>query len=281
MSALVILAAGVGSRYGKAKQLDALTEYGNQMIDFTIYDAIQAGFERLYLIIQKQHEELFEQQLVKNIRDKIEVHYVYQTMPEKFAERGRQKPLGTGYALYCCKGQVNEPFVLCNADDYYGRDAFMQMQQFIKTRQNHDMAMMGYILKNTLSEHGSVSRGVCTIENGYLKQVEEVLKIDKNTTIPLDSIVSMNFWLFDKTIFEHLTAFVDNFLKSDIETDFLKKECLLPTGIEQLITEGKISVKVMTSNEKWMGMTYPEDKPLVVQGLQQAINKGVYPQQLW
>ena len=290
--ALVILAAGVGSRYGKVKQLDSMTKYDNQIIDFTIFDAIEAGFNKLYLVIQKQHEELFNEKLVKYIKDKIEVEYVYQSVPEHLAQKGRVKPLGTSHALYSCKDQVKEPFVLCNADDYYGKEAFKTMYSYLSNKKDDNACMVGYLLKNTLSKNGSVSRAVCLSENGKLKKIKELLDIKyennefeyslKNEiSISLDTVVSMNFWGFTKNIFEKHSLIVEKFIDEGIYDDLLKKECLLPNDIQQLINEKQLEVEVFTSNDKWMGVTYPDDRDEVVKRFVELIEDNQYPENLW
>lgn len=290
--ALVILAAGVGSRYGKVKQLDSMTKYDNQIIDFTIFDAIEAGFSKLYLVIQKQHEELFNEKLVKYIKDKIEVEYVYQSVPEHLAKLGRVKPLGTSHALYSCKNQVKEPFVLCNADDYYGKEAFKTMYSYLSNKEDDNACMVGYLLKNTLSKNGSVSRAVCLSENGKLKKIKELLDIKyennefeyslKNEiSISLDTVVSMNFWGFTKNIFEKHSLIVEKFIDEGIYDDLLKKECLLPNDIQQLINEKQLEVEVFTSNDKWMGVTYPDDRDEVVKRFVELIEGNQYPENLW
>lgn len=288
MSSLVILAAGVGSRYGKMKQLDAITEDGNQIIDFTIYDAIQAGFKKLYLIIQPQHETLFEEKLVQKIRHLIEVEYIYQTIPEDIH---REKPLGTGYALYCCKDQVKEPFVICNADDYYGKDVLIQMIQKLQMLDSAHACMAGYILKNTLSENGSVSRGLCQIQNGLLESIVEMTSLTQfegkvhsgmdGKTVHMNDIVSMNFWGLHPEIFKQIEPLIHIFLEVELKQDMLKKECYIPSLIQSLITSKVLSVEVFVTESQWMGVTYRSDKQKVVNRISEMVKSNSYPEHLW
>lgn len=296
---LVILAAGMGSRYGGLKQIDTLGDNGESIIDFSIYDAIDAGFERLILIIKKEHEEAFENQLVSKIRPFIQVDYAYQELsnvPEGIeVPEGREKPWGTVHALLAIEDVINgDPFMVINADDYYGKSSFVLMHKFLSNDvQDSKYAMMGYILKNTLTDHGSVTRGVCEIEDGYLKSIVEVQKIEKdgdNVRIEENGdwkitdgngLVSMNYWGFTPKILDELKPLFKDYLDENLESNPMKAEYVIPTAVGQLVDLGQISVRVFTSSDHWHGVTYQEDKPLVMAKLKEYKEKGLYPHDLW
>lgn len=296
---LVILAAGMGSRYGGLKQMDALGDNGETIIDFSIYDAIAAGFKKLVLIIKKEHEEAFEEQLVKKIRPFIEVEYAFQDLhdvPEGIeVPEGREKPWGTVHALLAVEDIVkDDPFMVINADDYYGKASYVLMHGFLSTEvKDNKYGMIGYILKNTLTDHGSVTRGICQIEEGYLKDIVEVQKIEKegNTVsieedgtwraIDGDGLVSMNYWGFTPHIFKQLKPMFKEFLEENLDKNPMKCEYVIPTAVGQLIEKGKANVKVMSSGDQWYGVTYQEDRPLVVEKFKEFKEQGLYPKDLW
>ena len=294
---LVILAAGMGSRFGGLKQIEPVGTNHESIIDFTIYDAIQAGFNRLILIIKKEHEELFETNLVHKIRPFIHVEYAYQDiefLTSHVLKPERVKPWGTTHALLSCKDLIDGPFMICNADDYYGPNAFKTMANFLTHEVDHyEYAMMGYRLKNTTSEHGTVTRGVCTSEGGYLTQVDEIKDIRRSTSgheylkedtwFPIDdeALVSMNFWGFDESIMSLAYDVFDAFLSTQALNDPLKSEHVLPTMISQCLELEACKVKVLSSEDAWYGITYQEDRERVVQALKQLKEEEVYPFDLW
>lgn len=299
---LVILAAGMGSRYGGLKQVDTLGSNGESIIDFTIYDAIKSGFEKLVLIIRKEHEEIFEEHIVKKIRPFIEVTYAFQdindipegnTVPEE-----RKKPWGTTHALLACRNILkDDPFVICNADDFYGRDAFEKVSKYFdETTDDNEYCMVGYKIENTLSDNGTVTRGVCQKdENNYLTSIKEVMNIKWNnnhdgvefeedgTYLPLEmgTPVSMNFWGFKPSVIGKLQEIFTAELPEGIKFNPLKYEALLPNHVGYLVRDNKAKVKVLTSEDSWFGVTYQADKPSVVAKIQSFKDNGTYPFDLW
>lgn len=296
---LVILAAGMGSRYGGLKQIDTLGNNGESIIDFSIYDAIKAGFKKVYLIIRKEHEEAFENSLGKNIRAYIEVEYVYQDLsdlPAGFSvPNGREKPWGTTHAMWACRKQVNEPFMICNADDYYGVDAFKTMYEFLSNEvSDTNYALIGYRLVNTLSDSGSVTRGVCEVREGKLVDVVErkEIKKDHGKVITSDNgvdwneldpqgLVSMNFWGFTPKIFELAEKQLSAFLKRDLESNPLKCEHVIPTMIGETLDQDLYTMNALASENTWFGVTYKEDKPMVIKEFQRMKDEHLYPYDLW
>jgi NDP-sugar pyrophosphorylase family protein len=296
---LVILAAGMGSRYGGLKQIDTVGNNGESIIDFSIYDAIQAGFKKVYLIIRKEHEASFNEALVNDVRRFVEVEYVFQEkhdLPEGFScPEGREKPWGTTHALWACRKQVTEAFMICNADDYYGKDAFKTMYDFLSHEvTDTQYAMVGYRLNNTLSDSGSVSRGVCEVENGFLKAVVErkeikrasqevVVSDDGINWSPIDEkrLVSMNFWGFTPKVFDLAERQFVAFLKRELEKNPLKCEHVIPTMIGETLNEGLYTIEALPSENTWFGVTYQEDKAYVVKQFIDFKDKGEYPFDLW
>ena len=296
---LVILAAGMGSRYGGLKQIDTLGNNGESIIDFSIYDAIKAGFKKVYLIIRKEHTEAFESSLGHKIRPFIEVEYVYQDLsdlPEGFSvPEGREKPWGTTHAMWACRKQVKEPFMICNADDYYGVDAFKTMYEFLKNEvSDTNYSLIGYRLVNTLSDSGSVTRGVCDVENGKLVKVVERKEIKKDSGKVVTSengtdwseldpqgLVSMNFWGFTPKVFELAEKQFMAFLKRDLEGNPMKCEHVIPTMIGETLDKSLYTMNALTSENTWYGVTYKEDKPGVVETFKRLKDEQVYPFDLW
>ena len=361
--ALIIMAAGMGSRYGGLKQVDPVTPEGEILLDFSLYDAMMAGFEDVVFIIRKEHREAFDNLLKDRAGKHLSIHYAYQELsdlPEGYeVPDGRTKPWGTCHAVMACRDIVKGPFAVINADDYYGPSAFMQIYDFlssvasseVSSAENHsdndgltskgsdnnsrtsetsneiprdnkisDFAMVGYMLPNTLSESGHVARGVCQInDNGYLSDIVERTKImrrpiDSNPNsdsdsesvdakdsvshrdseiayedsetgdwipLPEGTIVSMNFWGFTQSFMQ---AMIDNFpafLEESLKSDPLKAEYFLPFIVDKMIVAGSARVKVLPSKDRWYGMTYKEDKPLVTAALQSMKDKGLYPDKLW
>ena len=300
-TALVIMAAGMGSRYGGIKQLEAVGPSNEIIMDYSIYDAIEAGFDKIVFIIRKDIEDDFMEIIGKRIQKLIEVEYVIQhqeDLPEGFeCPKERTKPWGTGHAILCCKDKIKEPFAVINADDYYGKEAFFIMHEFLTNRsenKEHEYCMAGYVLVNTLSDNGGVTRGLCQVdENNQLTQIYETKNIVKHgdhavgdnctgsgVEIPLDSIVSMNMWGFTKDIIQELENQFVPFLEKYANTD-LKAEYLLPEIIGELIKEGKANVNVLKTNDTWFGVTYKEDKEIVKKSFLELVEQGVYPKKLF
>jgi hypothetical protein len=294
------MAAGMGSRYGGIKQLEPVGPSGEIIMDYSIYDAMKAGFNKVVFIIRKDLEKDFREIIGNRIEKLIKVEYVFQeldALPKGFHKpEERTKPWGTGQAVLCCKNIVSEPFAVINADDYYGKEAFKIVYQFLNdlSYKENQFCMAGFILGNTLSENGAVTRGVCKAnEQNRLVDIVEtsgivpagdhaVAKnaIGEDVTIGLDNIVSMNMWGFKPGLFASLeTGFVD-FL-SDLGDNELKKEYLLPTKVGEMVKENKVEVIVLKTSDRWFGVTYKEDKEAVVKSIRGLIDKGVYPVKLF
>ncbi len=294
---LLILAAGMGSRYGGLKQMDELGPSGESIIDYSIYDAIKAGFGKVVFVIRESFADDFRQRFEPRLKGHIETEYVFQELtklPQGFSVPiGRDKPWGTGHAMLMAKDAIKGSFAIINADDFYGQTAYKQAAEFITDSQSdNEYAMIGYALKNTLSEHGTVSRGVCeTDKDKNLTRIIERTKIglegnsiffyedDSKTKLTGNEPVSMNFWIFKPSFFNHLeTGFID-FLKA--KGSELKSEFYFNAMADILIKEGKASTKIINTDAKWFGITYREDRPLVQESLNKLINTGVYPKNLW
>ena len=273
---LVVMAAGMGSRFGGLKQIAPLGPNGEIILDFSLYDAKEAGFNKAVFIIKKAIEKEFREVIGKRIEKMIDVSYVFQEtdkIPEEFSSlSGREKPWGTGHAILCAKDEIKTPFAVVNADDYYGKEAYKLIHDSLVTKDN--ICMVGYKLYNTLTENGTVSRGVCEIEDGYLKSVTEHLALDKNSGLPEDTIVSMNMWGFTPKIFDTLEADFNEFLKN--LSNPLKEEFLLPVVVDRLIKNKGEKAIVIPTSEKWYGVTYKEDAAPVAQALKNMVDKGLY-----
>lgn len=295
---LVILAAGMGSRYGGLKQIDVFTPEGDTIIDFSLYDALQAGFGKFVFIIRKSFEKEFKEIFNKKLEGKAEVAYVYQELenvPEKYINPERTKPWGTGHALLMAKDAVNENFAIINADDFYGPEAFDVMAKSLmkKDKESYEFNTMAYLLKNTVSDYGFVSRGECEVnEKGFLTGVTERTHIEKIdgklmrkddnggfVAIDENTVVSMNFWGFTPKCFEFGTQLFEQFLE-ETKTD-LKAEFYLPSIVNEILKSGKASVEVLQSDAKWFGVTYKEDKEIVEKAIGELKNQNVYPRNLW
>ncbi len=290
---LVIMAAGIGSRYGGVKQADAFGPNGEWLMDYAIYDAIQAGFSDVVIITRSDLKDLLDQHIQAVWQDKIKVQYAIQSPPEG-VNSGRTKPWGTGQAILATKDLVNNPFVCINADDFYGREAYQSIHHFLSNLDNDapTFCLVGYPLENTLSDIGTVSRGVCTLnENNELVAITEMTKIDladgklRNenddksfTEIPFHSFASMNFWGFTCALFPELESQWNNFFAENI--DELKAEYLIPTVVSKMMNEGKIKVKLLPDGKDWCGVTYSEEKDLVIAALRKKIADGIYPEKL-
>ena len=300
---LIIMAAGIGSRYGAGiKQLAKMGPNGEIIMDYSIRDAKEAGFNKVVFIIRKDIFEEFEEIIGNRIKDQIDVEYVFQELddlPEGFeVPEGRTKPWGTGQAVLCCKDIVKEPFVIINADDYYGKEAFVKLHDFLVSGEDlgreFTMGMAGFILKNTLSDNGTVTRGVSVVdENGLLSQVHETTGImmgedgkikcdlpDVQEWISPEDKVSMNMWAAYPEFLEFLAEDFKTFL-SEVEEGDLKKEYLLPNIVDKLLKEGRANVKVLETQDRWFGVTYQEDKEAVQKACAGLIKEGVYPANLW
>ena len=298
---LVVLAAGMGSRYGGLKQLDPITENGSFIIDFTVYDAIKAGFDKVVFVIKKENYDLFKETIGARIEKHIKVEYAFQELtdlPEGYTPPdGRTKPFGTAHAVLAARDCIDDNFAVVNSDDFYGRDAFVKLGAHLSKKELTESGlshccMVGYELKNTLTENGTVSRGQCELdENGYLTNVTERTKIKRDGAdaayeengewIPLSAstVVSMNCLGFAKEVIPHIQAGLVSFL--DGMTDPLKSEYYIPTAIKEMINAKQADVKVYSTDAVWYGVTYHEDKAFVQESIRNLIAKGEYPENLW
>lgn len=283
---LVVMAAGMGSRFGGLKQIEPIGPNGEGLLDYSVYDAKKAGFNKVVFIIKHAIEKDFREFVGSRIEKSIDVDYVFQETdklpPEFTCPAEREKPWGTGHAVYCCRDTVKTPFAVINADDYYGKTAYSHIYTQLKN-DSENYCMVGFRLANTLTENGSVSRGVCNIENGLLRSVTERTKIidckyteDDLNWIPLspDTVVSMNMWGFQPDIFGYIERDLNAFLKKKISVP--KAEFYLPSVVSSLITNGEKSVKVMVAEDRWYGVTYKEDKQLVVDAIAAKVAAGEY-----
>lgn len=298
---LVVMAAGMGSRYGGLKQIDPVGPNGEIIIDYSVYDAIKAGFGKVVFIIKQDIENLFRKKISKNIEKHIDTQYVFQRLddlPEGWCvPEGRSKPWGTAHAVMSCRRVVDTPFAVINADDFYGRKTFQVMNDYlekIKDNNSYNYCMVGFVLENTLTEHGTVARGICKVDNnGYLKNVQEITKIKKFgktakytengenwEILPSESTVSLNTWGFTPGFFKELEQGFVKFLSSN-KNNLSKVEYFLPEVVGNLIEENRARVKVLPSKEKWYGVTYKDDKPLVVNAVNDLVKQGIYPEKLW
>lgn len=297
---LVILAAGMGSRYGGLKQIDPITDNGEFIIDFSIFDAVRAGFDKVVFIIKRENYEAFHQTVGARVEPYVKVEYAFQELdklPSGYSvPDGREKPWGTTHALLCARELINDNFAVINADDFYGRDAFMRLAEHLRNTDETDngYCMVGYILRNTLTENGTVSRGKCvTTENGMLDSIAEITKIKTNGEDALyldddgewrplagDTVVSMNCWGFTPTVFDGLECGFKQFLSGD-GGKALKSECYLPGTIDEMMHSGRCTVQVYSTSAVWHGVTYSEDKAGVKSSLKALTDSGEYPNGLW
>ena len=296
---LVIMAAGMGSRFGGLKQMTPVDEEGHFIIDFSLYDAYQAGFRRVAFIIKREIEQTFRETIGARMEKWFHVDYVYQELdrlPEGFAvPEGRRKPWGTAHAVACCRGVVEGPFAVINSDDFYGRGAYEAIYRFLtENKAPHHYAMLGYQLRNTVTEFGSVARGVCHVQDGMLLDITERTKIfkrgqdvayteDGETFVPLsgDSLVSMNFWGFTPEILDEIWNAFPAFLAENLPVNPEKCEFYLPTFVGSRLAEGKVRVRVLPCMETWHGVTYKEDLDSVKAAIGQLKREGKYPARLW
>ena len=300
-TALVIMAAGMGSRFGGPKQITPVGPCGEKIIDYSVYDAKRAGFNEFIFVLNERIKEDFFEAIGNKLAENVTVKYVIQdlnNLPDGFTvPKGRVKPWGTGQAVLSCKDVIDCPFMVINADDFYGQEGFKVLHDFLVNIEDTDklqLAMAGYKLGNTITEQGSVSRGICVEdENSYLESITERTKImpkdgkiyftedeEAYTELPFDSITSLNCWAFDNKILpEFESQFVD-FLQNEV-SDPLKSEFFLPTVVNNLIKANKATVKVLKTNDKWYGMTYMEDKETVTNAISDMVAEGIYPDKLW
>lgn len=294
---LLVLAAGMGSRYGGLKQMDPFGPNGETLLDYSIYDAINAGFGKVVFVIRESFSEAFKEFFANKFEDKIEVIFVYQdihNVPEgSDYDTSREKPWGTSHAVWVAKDVINEPFVVINADDFYGKGAYVKVKEFFESSDDRSYVLIGYHLINTLSEHGTVNRGVCATDaNNRLESIVETLKIgyddQKQIVFPKedgvgslepDTIVSMNFWGFQPDYFDYCERMFVSFLAEFGHTP--KSEFFIPLLIEDMIKTKVKNVDVISCDEEWFGVTYQKDKPFVQERIIKLIEAGVYPENLW
>jgi dTDP-glucose pyrophosphorylase len=295
---LVIMAAGIGSRYGGLKQIDPVGPSGEIVLDYSVYDAIRAGFGKVVFIIRPDIEDDFKEAIGHKLEGKIDVEYVFQTLdkiPSDFpVPEGRTKPWGTGQAVLVARDAVETPFAVINADDFYGRESFEVIARKLSATEvdSTDFSMVGFYIKNTLSAHGGVARGYCDVRDGQLAGVVERFNIERKADGVIryvtddglremddNDMVSMNTWGFTPRLFDFLERGFVEFLQRD--GGERKSEYLIPELIDRLIKDGEARVDVLPSNEKWMGVTYSEDKPQVMAGIRSLVDAGVYPKHLW
>lgn len=293
---LLILAAGMGSRYGGLKQIDPVGPNGETIIDYSIYDALRAGFGKLVFVIRHDFEAQFKENIGARFAKQAPVEYVFQELdmlpPEFSVPAGRTKPWGTTHAILLAENAVREPFAAINADDFYGRQAYQVLAQHLSSGTT-DYAMVGFVLRNTLSEHGSVARGVCRVNGqNYLQSVVEMTKIERDgagvkntgadgqiTQLTGNEPVSMNYWGFTPAVFSQLRQNFSEFLKKSGHE--LKAECYIPSTVNELVAAGQAQVKVLHSSDSWFGVTYREDRPRVVESIRKLVARGDYPEKLW
>lgn len=296
---LVIMAAGMGSRFGGLKQITSVDDQGHAIIDFSLFDARRAGFKKIVFIIKHEIEDSFKAAIGARMENFFDVQYVYQQLdrlPEGYSvPDGREKPWGTGHAVLCCRGTVTGPFAVINADDFYGRGAYEAIYSFLKAdRPDSEYAMVGYKLRNTVTENGHVARGVCEIENGFLRDITERTHIEKRgsdaaytedgehfTPLSGDTTVSMNFWGFSTKMLDELGARFPAFLDRSLPKNPLKCEYFLPFVANEQLQEGSASVRVLDCNETWYGMTYRADLGSVRAAIAAMKTDGIYPARLW
>ena len=293
----------MGSRFGGLKQITPVDGAGNKLIDYSLYDAWRAGFRKVVFIIKRQIEEDFKAAVGRRMEAYFDVRYVYQELdrlPSGFTvPEGRVKPWGTAHAIACAKEAIDGPFAVLNADDYYGPEAFQEIYNYLSTHQDgevYEYAMVGYLLKNTVTENGTVARGVCTVDGEHiLRDIVERTAIEKDgddarftedgggswTALPGNTTVSMNMWGFTRSFLDEALARFPAFLDKALAENPLKGEYFLPSVVEQLIGGGKARVRVLLSQDKWYGVTYREDKPTVVAAIAEKTKAGLYPDRLW
>lgn len=292
---LVILAAGIGNRYGGAKQITPVGPKGERIIDFSMYDAYKAGFEKIVFIIRKSLEADFREVIGNPVSKFMEVDYVFQEIDPELAKKGRNKPFGTAEAIAICRGHVDGPFAVINADDYYGTHCYKLIGNLLDEMKGEgEYCMIGYHIENTVTDKGHVARGICRTENGMLVEINERTHIEKRgecaeytedgenwIPLPAGTPVSMNFWGFTPDIFDHLDKAMEEFRSGELLKNPLKAECYLPNVVGEALSEGKVTVKVQECPDKWFGVTYKEDTPALVEALKNLTEEGKYPSPIW
>ena len=294
---LVIMAAGMGSRFGGLKQIEPIDNNGNFIIDYSIYDAIKCGFDKVVFIIKKENYDIFRETVGSRIESKVKVEYVFQeldNLPNGYqVPETRVKPWGTAHAILCCKDVVKENFVIINSDDFYGYDAYKTISTYLKNKTNDNYAMVGYIASNTLTENGSVKRGICQIKDNYLEKITESLVERKGNQIiasPLDgekpfiiednTPVSMNMFAFTPKIFTYIEEHFAEFLEKN-KDNIDKCEYLIPDVVFEQIKKGMVKVDALKTTARWYGITYKEDKEQLVKSINDLVQDGMYPTNLW
>ena len=294
---LVIMAAGMGSRFGGLKQIEPIDNNGNFIIDYSIYDAIKCGFDKVVFIIKKENYDIFRETVGSRIENKVKVEYVFQeldNLPNGYkVPDTRVKPWGTAHAILCCKNVVKENFVIINSDDFYGYDAYKTISTYLKNKTNDNYAMVGYTASNTLTENGSVKRGICQIKDNHLEKITESsverkdgkiiatpLDNEEPFTIKEDTIVSMNMFAFTPKIFAYLEEQLPVFLEKN-KDNIDKCEYLIPDIVFEQIKKGMIKVDVLPTTARWYGITYKEDKEQLVKSINDLVQEGLYPNNLW
>ena len=295
MNTLLVLAAGMGSRYGGLKQLDPVGPNDETLLDFSVYDAARSGFARVVFVIRRDFAERFKKQVGSRYEGQIDVAYAYQALDDLPGQlmppEGRTKPWGTAHAVWAARNVIDGPFAVVNADDFYGRSSYAVATRFLAEGTN-GYALVGFPLGNTLSEHGTVARGLCTVENGMLQSIVETTNIEKTEVgarfaesedryrdLDPQGLVSMNLWALYPSFFDHTEQFLRTFFDEGTATD--TAEAYIPSVIDGLITSGRASVRVLRSEAQWFGVTYPEDKPAVEESLRRLVEAGNYPDPLW
>jgi len=299
---LVVMAAGIGRRYGGLKQIDPIGPHGEIILDYSVYDALRAGFESVVFVINREIEQAFRERVGSTIERQVETRYVFQELEDVpdgcDVPTDRQKPWGTGHATLSCRDVVGSPFAVINADDFYGRSSFQTLCDYLKGAHDrsgvYNYCMVGYVLENTLSTHGHVARGVCEVDaEGFLVDIHErtrIQRLDGNIKytengakwieLPAESVVSINMWGFTPSLFGELEARFAQFLRRN-RANIQEAEFFLPDVIGELVKENVARVKVLSTDERWYGITYQQDKPRVKQAIRALIRQGVYPEQLW
>lgn len=295
---LVVMAAGMGSRYGGLKQIDPVGPNGEIIIHYSLYDAMQAGFRKFVFVIKEENQPLFEKALSGPFPEGVEIVYAYQKLediPSSFSiPEGRTKPWGTAHACYAAREYLSGPFVVINADDYYGKEAFrLAYEALSKDADASQQAMVAFRLKNTMTEHGTVSRGICRVKDGFLREVVEHTKLEKvgenardadaasEDLIDGATPVSMNFWAFRAGFIRAIIRQLDDFLRDDVPKNPLKAEYFLPRVVTEELEAGRIQVRVLETADRWLGVTYQEDRQTVRDGFRSLNQEGVYPSPLW
>ncbi len=298
---LIVMAAGMGSRYGGLKQIDPVGPGGEKIVDYSVYDAVKAGFGKVVFVIKEDMKKIFRESIGKNIEKSIDTSYVFQKLddiPTGFqVPEERVKPWGTGHAVLCSRHAVKTPFAVINADDFYGRSSFETICDFLKNAKDnacYEYCMVGFHLKNTLTEHGHVARGICSVDDsGYLSEIHERTRIEKHgdkieyledggkwIEIQENTIASMNMWGFTQSLFKELEKQFVAFMDQN-HSNILKKEFFIPSAVDMLVSEKKARVRVLPTEEKWYGVTYQNDKQFVESSINDMVKHGVYPEKLW